>query len=215
MYTPADIQEKVFKSGIGYDKKDVEQFLSELSSNYETLLKENSDLKKNLQDLNNSISYYKSIEKTLQRALILAEKAAQDTKSSALKEAEAIELEAKAKSKLMLSDAQKQIELLEHKFLNLIQQYDLFKIHFKSLLNAQNELISSNSFAVNTEDFSYQEEPQSHLDEIKKQIPENAEEDLSDMFDLDQFSLDLIQEQPAEQCYQEDGFEFIQMQDNH
>jgi len=216
MYTPSEIQEKVFKNGIGYDKKDVEQFLNELSSNHEALLQENSDLKKNLQDVNNSISYYKSIEKTLQRALILADKAAQETKSSALREAESIEMEAKLKSKLMLADSKKQIELLEHRFLNLIQQYNLFKIHFKNILNAQSEILSSNSFAVNTENFTYQEETQSQADAGQVHLHnEEDETDQEDLFDLDQLSLNLIMEQPAEQCYQEDGFEFIQMQDNH
>ena len=32
MFTSAELRDKVFKSGLGYDKKDVEQFVNELSS---------------------------------------------------------------------------------------------------------------------------------------------------------------------------------------
>ncbi|NLO08455.1 MAG: DivIVA domain-containing protein [Clostridiales bacterium] len=157
MLTPSEIREKTFKSGLGYDKKEVELFIQEVSENYEKLLNENDALDKKVKDLTDSISYYKSIEKTLQKALVIAEKTAQDIKDNAHKEAEAIELDAKANAKIIESGALKQSEMLEHKTLNLLKQYDLFKAHFKNLLNAQLELLSSGSFQINTLDFSYKE----------------------------------------------------------
>ncbi|NLL01006.1 MAG: DivIVA domain-containing protein, partial [Clostridiales bacterium] len=118
---------------------------------------ENEELSKKVKDLTDSISYYKSIEKTLQRALVIAEKTAQDIKDNALKEAEAIGLDARANAKIIESKALKQSEMLEHKTLNLLKQYDLFKAHYKNLLNAQLELLNSSSFQINTLDFSYKE----------------------------------------------------------
>ena len=44
MLTPVDIQNKVFKGGIGFDKKDVETFMHELSSDYEQLYRSNVEL---------------------------------------------------------------------------------------------------------------------------------------------------------------------------
>ena len=35
MLTPVDVQNKSFKGGIGFDKKEVETFMSELSADYE------------------------------------------------------------------------------------------------------------------------------------------------------------------------------------
>lgn len=157
MLTPSEIREKTFKTGLGYEKKDVELFINEISDNYEKLLSENESLNKKVNDLTDSISYYKSIEKTLQRALVIAEKTAQDIKDTADKEAKAIELDAKARAKLIESNALKQAEMLEHKTLNLLKQYDLFKAHFRNLLNAQLELLNSSSFQINTLDFSYNE----------------------------------------------------------
>lgn len=157
MLTPSEIREKTYKSGIGYDKKDVDKFIKEVSDDFEQLRVENENLKKNIKDLSDSISYYKSIEKTLQRALIIAEKTAQDIKDNANKEAKAIELDAKANSKMIEAQAIKQSEMLEHKTLNLIKQYDLFKAHYRNLLKAQLELLNSSSFSINTLDFSYRE----------------------------------------------------------
>ena len=101
MLTPSEIREKTFKSGLGYDKKDVEQFIQELSDNFEELLSENEILNKKVNDLTDSMSYYKSIEKTLQKALVIAEKTAQDIKDNAQKEAEVIILDANANAKII------------------------------------------------------------------------------------------------------------------
>ncbi len=35
MLTPIDIENKIFKTGIGYDRKDVDAFLIELQESYE------------------------------------------------------------------------------------------------------------------------------------------------------------------------------------
>lgn len=178
MLTPSELREKTFKSGgLGFDKKDVEQFMNELSSDIELLIRENDDLKKKVKDLTDSISYYKSIEKTLQKALVIAEKTAQDIKSNAIKEAEAIELKARANADGIRTQARKQSEMLEHKTLNLLKQYDLFKAHFKNLLNAQLELLGSASFSINTMDFTYQEDPENRVDEqIHEQLTDAGNE---------------------------------------
>jgi cell division initiation protein len=225
MFTSSEIQEKEFKTGIGYDKKEVEQFLKELSEDYEALLAENEGLKANYKDATDRLSYYKSIEKTLQRALILAEKTAQDTKTTALKEAEAIELEARAKANLILEDARKQIEFLEHKTLNLMQQYNLFKIHFENLLHAQIELLNSNSFSVNYEEFRYKEPVQTEealaqtaATKAPSTTDAGAEKNLADRYDeeledLDQIKFDFLEEPQEQSSQTEDGFEFFTMKD--
>ena len=45
MITPVEIQSKSFKSGIGYDKKDVDGFITEILENYEELYRSNVELK--------------------------------------------------------------------------------------------------------------------------------------------------------------------------
>jgi cell division initiation protein len=203
MLTPSEIVNKQLKTGLGYDKKDVEQYISDLSKEYGELLEENDALKKTLKEQSESLSYYKSIEKTLQKALVLAEKTAQDTKANALKEAELIENEARVKADLIIEQSRKQIEFLEHKTLNLMQQYDLFKIHFENLLHAQIELLNSKSFTINTEDFQYRE------------AKETASTNELTTVELDQNKFDFLKtdtegtSSEEQQNLSEDGFEFF------
>jgi len=218
MLTPSDILDKQFKSGLGYDKKEVEQFLGELSSDYRTLLAENEALTKKQKALDESLGYYKAIEKTLQKALILAEKTAQDTKMTAIKEAETIEAQAKVKASMILQEASKQIEMLEHKTLNLVQQYDLFKIHYENLLHAQLELINSKSFSINTADFSYQEQNEDTSPKLSEGIhtsdyfQEEASEVTKDIIDdIDQITFDFLDTEKDGNYQTEDGFEFFTM----
>ncbi|TAH68648.1 MAG: DivIVA domain-containing protein [Anaerolineaceae bacterium] len=212
MLTPSEIRERTYKSGLGYDKKDVEQFIQEISDDFEQLLKENESLNKKVKDLTDSISYYKSIEKTLQKALVIAEKTAEDIKNNAHKEAKAIGLDAKANAKMIESHALKQSEMLEHKTLNLLKQYDLFKAHYKNLLNAQLELLSSGSFQINTLDFSYKEslvtQPESfRIDKTEEEI--NSEYGLHDD-EIDKKKLNNTDKASQDN---ENAFEFIAIDD--
>ena len=75
MLTPVEIQNRVFKSGgLGYDKKDVDSFMKEIVVSYELLYREKMEMADKVNVLNDALQNYKSIEKTLQKALILAQK---------------------------------------------------------------------------------------------------------------------------------------------
>lgn len=152
MITPVEMQSKTFKTGIGYDKKDVDNFLSELQKSYETMYKENMELNDKINTLNEGINYYKSIEKTLQKALILAEQAAEDTKNAAKKQAKAIEDEANGKASLIISESYKEVIRLKQQTLKLVQQYEACRTQFKHFAAAQAEILDSEAFALHIED---------------------------------------------------------------
>lgn len=217
MFTPSEILAKQFKTGIGYDKKDVDQFLNDLTADYSTLQSENDRLGKKLRDLDESLSYYRSIEKTLQKALILAEKTSQDTKATAMREADSIELEAKAKAKLILADSKRQVNLLEHKTVNLIQQYDMFKIQFENLLNSQLTLLNSKSFSVDTAEFLYKEMITPENSDLSSDVTEAKHSDIispdASIEDTEQFRFDFMKQPEAASYKTEDGFEFFTMKD--
>ncbi len=171
MLTPIELQGKVFKTGFGYDKKDVEAFLKEVVENYEKLYKENLDLNDKINVLSEGVQYYKSIEKTLQKALVLAEKTAQDTEAMATQKAEAMVAEAEKKAALieqeaytkadkitanalndaksLQMDARKNLEQLRLQISSLVQQYEHFKIQYRQLLATQSEFLDNNAFKIN------------------------------------------------------------------
>ena len=149
MLTPIEIQNKIFKSsGLGYDKKDVDNFVTEVLQSYEALYREKMELGDKINVLTEGLQYYKTIEKTLQKALVLAEKTAEETKAGALKNAKAIEKEAVAKSQMILSDAKAELEQIRRQVLQLAQQYDTYKTQIKTLAIAQIELMESPSFQL-------------------------------------------------------------------
>lgn len=148
MITPIELQSKTFKTGIGFDKKDVEYFISSLLGDYETLYKENIELKDKCNVLNEGINYYKTIEKTIQKALVLAEKTAEETKEAARQESHAIKEEARAKAKLILMDAQNELDKIHQQTIQLVRQYEAYKAQFKYLAKAQEELLESDAFNI-------------------------------------------------------------------
>lgn len=147
MITPIEIQSKTFKSGgLGYDKKDVDGFFREVLRSYETVYRENMELSDKVSVLTEGIQYYKTIEKTLQKALVLAEKTAEDTKTAAEEKAKSIEREARTRSQLIVADAKNELEHIHNQTIQLVQQYEKYKLQFKKLAEAQMELIESEAF---------------------------------------------------------------------
>lgn len=150
MLTPVEIQNRVFKSGgLGYDKKDVDSFMKEIVDSYEMLYREKMELMDKVNVLNDGIQNYKTIEKTMQKALLLAQKTAEETQETALRNAHAIEKEALTKSEIIISDAKRELEMVHQRTVQLLQQYEKYKLQFKNLAAAQIELLETESFQIN------------------------------------------------------------------
>lgn len=98
MLTPIDIQNHVLKSTMGgYNKKETDDFIEAVQQSYEECYKENHDLKEKITTLSEGLQYYKQMETTLQKALVLAEKTSTETLEAAKAEAAAMEQEAQEK----------------------------------------------------------------------------------------------------------------------
>ena len=171
MLTPVEIQNRAFKSGgLGYDKKDVDSFMKEIVDSYEMLYREKMELADKVNVLNDGIQNYKSIEKTMQKALLLAQKTAEETQETALRNAHAIEKEAMTKSEIIVSDAKRELERIHQKTVQLCQQYEKYKLQFKNLAAAQIELLETESFQIHMMDL-----PQVELEEINpKEVQEES-----------------------------------------
>ena len=64
MLTPLDIENKRFSKQMmnGYSVEEVDEFLDQLTLDYQTLYRENSSLKEKINDMEASINHYKTIE---------------------------------------------------------------------------------------------------------------------------------------------------------
>lgn len=154
MITPVEIQSKAFKSGIGYDKKDVDGFINEILENYEELYRSNVEMKDKINMLNEGLQHYKNIEASLQKALVLAEKTSEETIRTAELKAQTIEMEAVNKAKAHTADAKHELERVHNQTVALVQQYTKYKAQFTQFLNAQMDLINSDSFRMEASEFA-------------------------------------------------------------
>lgn len=148
MITPIDIQSKSFKTGMGYSKADVDSFMQTVSADFESLYRENLELKDRINILNEGINHYKSIEKSLQKALVLAEQTAEETINSAKTNATVIEQEAVLKAQSIVADAKIELDQVHNKTIELIQQYEKYRAQFKTLAEAQADLLESEAFNI-------------------------------------------------------------------
>lgn len=113
MLTPIDIQNHGLKSGMGgYSKKETDDFIEKVQGDYEILYKENHDLKEKITALSEGLQYYKQMEGTLQKTLVLAEKTATETLEASRNQAVLVEKESKEKADAILSEAQQKADSL-------------------------------------------------------------------------------------------------------
>ena len=143
MLTPLDIENKKFSKQMmnGYSVEEVDDFLDELTEDYEKLYKEVFDSKNKLEELTESIGKYKNIEVTLQNTLVMAQTAADDMKNAAKKEAEQIINEAQTEAKQAAVELEQEIALKKKELEDLEKQFDVYKAKMESLLISQLELL--------------------------------------------------------------------------
>lgn len=142
MLTPVDVNNKVFKGGIGYDKKDVESFMLEMSTDYGDLYRSNVELKDKVAALNESLQHYRSIEDSMQKAMTLSEKTAEETLDAAHDRARQVVNEAELKAESILADAKEELQQTKDEIYRLQQQHATFKEQFTKILDAQMKMMN-------------------------------------------------------------------------
>ncbi len=143
MLTPLDIENKKFAKQImnGYNVEEVDDFLDELTKDYEKLYREVSESKNKLEDMEENISKYKNIESTLQNTLVMAQNAADEVRDVAKKQAEQIVNEAQAEAKKAVEDLEQELMIKRKEAEDLQKQFDVYKAKMESLLISQLELL--------------------------------------------------------------------------
>ena len=143
MLTPLDIENKKFSKQMmnGYSVNEVDEFLDELTADYEKLYKETTDSKNKIADMQEEMAKYKNIESTLNNTLIMAQTAAEDVKNLAKQQADNILSEAQANAKQAVTELQQEIALKQKELEDFQKQFDVYKAKMESLLISQLELL--------------------------------------------------------------------------
>ena len=143
MYTPLDIENKKFAKQMmnGYSVEEVDNFLDELTVDYEKLYKEASENKNKIEELESNLVKYKNLETTLQNTLVMAQGTADEIKKVAQQQAEQIVKEAQGTAKQQLMELEQQITIKQKELEDLKKQFDVYKAKMESLLISQLELL--------------------------------------------------------------------------
>lgn len=147
MLTPLDIDNKTFKKSKlgGYDINDVEEFLVKVMDDYETLYKENAELKNKSTAMEESVSYYQSIEDGVSKTIENAHEAADSIKLAAQREAEAIMQKAELDSKGRLDELKFEIAKKEAELEEKRKQMQVYNIRVSSMLEAQLKILNEDN----------------------------------------------------------------------
>ena len=146
MLTPLDIENKRFTKTIkGYNVDEVDDFLDQVTFEYEKLYKENAEFKSKFDGLNKELEHYKTVEHTLQNTLLMAQSTAEDIKSMAQKQADQIIDEAKIEAQRMVEGVNKDEVEIRRKTEELKKQFEVYKAKMEALLISQLELSQDKS----------------------------------------------------------------------
>ena len=108
--TPLDIQQKQFPMKFrGFDVEEVYAFLEVIREEMEELLRENANLKENVQRADVQVKEFKEMETTLRETLMTAQQMVEDYKMNARKEAELLIREAELRADNMLNEAHEKV----------------------------------------------------------------------------------------------------------
>ena len=87
--TPLEIHNKEFPTKMrGYDQDEVNEFLDQIIRDYEMMIRENKDLKDNLEIVNKKLANYEEMQESLNKSILVAQDAADRLKVNTDKEIE-------------------------------------------------------------------------------------------------------------------------------
>ena len=154
MITPLDIENKRFGKQMmnGYNVDEVDDFLDEVMEDYESNYKEVAMLRTKVEELELSLTRYKTIESTLQNTLVMAQSTADEVKNVARQQADQIINEAQREAENIIraskdsalravDELEQQIRNKEQQYTEARKQFDIYKAKMESLLISQSELI--------------------------------------------------------------------------
>ncbi|HJC51351.1 MAG TPA: DivIVA domain-containing protein [Candidatus Anaerostipes avistercoris] len=189
MITPVEVLGKELKRGFGYKAVEVDEFLEDLAKDYESVYKENNELKEKVSALTENLNHYRTIEESLKKALVLAEQTSKETMENAVKAAENVEAEARQKAEEELRKAKQEAEQIRNsakedfeeeknqhtaemeRYKGLIRKlesdYCSYKAKMKQIIGAQMEILDNPVYEM---EFEVEEK-----EETKRQEENNGE----------------------------------------
>lgn len=141
--TPLDIHNKDFPKQTlnGYNRDAVDEFLDQVVSEFDRMIKENDRLKVQIEDLTLKLEQYRTLEDTINRTLVVAQEAAEEVKASAKKNADLIIQEARLQAERIIETGQVKARRIMEENADIARAAHTLRTQVRALLAAQLEAI--------------------------------------------------------------------------
>jgi len=140
--TPVELEGREFsRARKGYNIEEVDKFFKAVAQEFETLYRENQELKETCSRLRQDLSRYHALENNITETLVIAQKAGEDARNSAAKEAEVIIKEAKLKAEEMIAKARADIQKQQEELNDIIKKHQVAVAEMKLFLTTHLDLL--------------------------------------------------------------------------
>ena len=127
----------------GYNKIEVNNFVNEVTQEYESMLNKLKQKDQEIENLKKELVKYQNMEQTLNRALVVAEDASNQIKRVARDEAKGVIEDAKRNASRIVNDALLKADKIEQDAETLKRRVVIFKRRLRSVVDEQIEFIDS------------------------------------------------------------------------
>jgi len=126
----------------GYDIKQVNSFVRNVTNEYESMLNKLKNRDQEIYDLKEKLKHYKDLETTLNKAVLIAEDSSNQIKKIAHDEAKLIVDTAKKNASQIVNDALIKAEKTELEADNLRRSLKVYKARIKQAVEAQLTIVN-------------------------------------------------------------------------
>lgn len=142
--TPLDIHNKEFKRSMrGYNEDEVNDFLDRIIKDYEAMIRQNKELEEKNAQMEEQVRNFRTMEDSLGKSIMLAQETAEELKTNARKEAQLVIREAEKNADRIVQDALNKARQTALELDEVRRQAAVFRARFRSLLQAQMEMLES------------------------------------------------------------------------
>lgn len=125
----------------GYNKNEVNSFVKNVTTEYESMLNNLKLRDKEIESLKKELEHYKNLESTLNRAILIAEESSHSIKKTAFDESKIIIEDAKKNASRILNNALTRAEKIEYEANILQRKVAQYKKKYRNILEEQLEEI--------------------------------------------------------------------------
>ncbi len=125
----------------GYNKQEVNSFVANVTTEYESMLNNLKDRDNEIESLKKELEKYRSLESTLNRAILIAEESSNNIKKTAFDESKLIIEDAKKNASRIINNALIKAERVELETQSLKRQVERYKKRYRNILEEQLEEI--------------------------------------------------------------------------